>query len=122
MDEDFNFAGGLAVLFAMAKKLQREANVLVHEGKTETDPVELRQQWETLVELAGVLGFTAEPEEEVEESSGGLQDEEIEALIQERAKARKEKNFQESDRIRDQLQAEGIILIDRPGGVTSWHR
>ena len=122
VDEDFNFAGGLAVLFAMAKKLQREANVLVHEGKTETDPVELRQQWETLVELAGVLGFTAEPEEEVEESSGGLQDEEIEALIEERAKARKEKNFQESDRIRDQLQAEGITLIDRPGGVTSWHR
>ncbi len=56
------------------------------------------------------------------ESSGGLQDEEIEALIQERAKARKEKNFQESDRIRDQLQAEGITLIDRPGGVTNWHR
>ena len=58
----------------------------------------------------------------MEESSGDLQDEEIEVLIEELPKARKEKNFQESDRIRDQLQAEGITLIDRPGGVTSWHR
>jgi cysteinyl-tRNA synthetase len=32
------------------------------------------------------------------------------------------KNFAESDRIRDELQAQGITLIDKPGGVTEWHR
>ena len=36
VNDDFNFAGGLPVLFELAKDLQRERNILVHEGKTET--------------------------------------------------------------------------------------
>ena len=122
VDEDFNFAGGLAVLFEIAKKLQREANILVHQGESTTSGIQLQQQWQTLVELARVLGFTAEPDEKVLESDGGLRDEEIEALIEKRAAARKEKNFAEGDRIRDELLSLGITLIDSPGGVTHWHR
>ena len=42
--------------------------------------------------------------------------------IEQRKEARKNKNFAESDRIRDQLKEQGIILVDQPGGVTTWHR
>ncbi|MBD2040532.1 cysteine--tRNA ligase [Microcoleus sp. FACHB-672] len=121
VDEDFNFSGGLAVLFELAKELQKEQNILVHEGKTKTPAGELQQKWHTLVQLAQVLGLEALPVEKSEEV-GGLSDEEIEALIQQRKDARKAKNFAEGDRIRNELQAQGITLIDQPGSVTLWHR
>ncbi len=122
VDDDLNFAGGLAVLFEVAKGLRREGNILVHQGKTQTPASELEQQWCSLVELAQVLGLEAQPEEETEVSTDGLSDGEIEALIQQRAEARKAKNFELSDRIRDDLQAQGITLIDQGGGVTTWRR
>ncbi|MHC5613364.1 MAG: cysteine--tRNA ligase, partial [Nostoc sp.] len=120
VNNDFNFPGGLTVLFELAKELRRQGNLLVHEGKTETSPEELQRQWQTLVTLAGVLGLEAEIETQPEQSNG-LSDTEIEARIQQRKEARIAKNFAESDRIRDQLQAEGITLIDSRNG-TRWHR
>ncbi|MEH2381606.1 MAG: cysteine--tRNA ligase [Nostoc sp.] len=120
VNNDFNFPGGLTVLFELAKELRREGNILVHEGKTETSPEELQRQWQTLVTLAGVLGLEAQIETETQ-TSNGLSDAEIEAKIQQRQEARIAKNFAESDRIRDQLQAEGITLIDSRDG-TRWHR
>jgi cysteinyl-tRNA synthetase len=120
VNNDFNFPGGLTVLFELAKELRREGNILVHEGKTETSPDELQRQWQTLVTLAGVLGLEAEIEAETQ-TTNGLSDVEIEAKIQQRQEARKGKNFAESDRIRDELQAQGITLIDSRDG-TRWHR
>ncbi|MEQ9552257.1 MAG: cysteine--tRNA ligase [Coleofasciculus sp. G3-WIS-01] len=122
VDDDFNFAEGLAVLFELAKELGREGNILVHEGKTRTSPQELEAQWHTLVELAQVFGLEAQGEEISQESTSGLSDTEVEALIQQRTEARKRKDFGEGDRIRDELKAQGITLIDQPGGVTRWHR
>ena len=52
----------------------------------------------------------------------GLGDADIERLIEERAAARKAKNFKESDRIRDALAAAGVVLEDQPGGRTLWRR
>ncbi len=122
VDDDFNFAEGLAVLFELAKELGREGNILVHEGKTRTSPQELEAQWRTLVELAQVFGLEAQGEDISQESTSGLSDAEIEALIQQRTEARKRKDFEMSDRIRDELKAQGITLIDQAGGVTRWHR
>jgi len=65
------------------------------------------------------LRFEVHPETSV--SFGGLSDAEIEAMIQERQAARKPAIFQ-ADRIRNELQAQGIALIDSPDGVTRWHR
>ena len=121
VDDDFNFPGGLVVLFELAKDLSREGHILVHQGKTETPPQQLEQQWHTLVSLAQVLGFVAQMEEETSVNAG-LSDAQIDSLIQQRQAARKAKNFAESDRIREQLQAEGITVIDQGGGVTRWHR
>ena len=120
VNNDFNFPGGLIVLFELAKELRREGNIIVHEGKTETSPDELQRRWQTLITLARVLGLEAKPEVETS-TTEALSDAEIEAKIQQRQEARKGKNFAESDRIRDELQAEGITLIDSRDG-TRWHR
>ncbi|OBQ14577.1 MAG: cysteinyl-tRNA synthetase [Anabaena sp. LE011-02] len=120
VNDDFNFPGGLVIIFELAKELNRERNIIVHQGKTETPANELLQKWQTLITLAEVLGLTAKPETEnlVNDS---LSDVYIEELIQQRQTARKTKNFAESDRIRDQLLTKGITLIDGKEG-TRWHR
>lgn len=120
MDDDFNTPSALAVLFELAKKLQRERNLLIHEGKTDSSPSESESTWRTLVALAQVLGLEAKAEKKIQ--TGGLSDAEIEALIQKRLEARKAKDFAQSDRIRAELKAQGITLIDKPGGVTHWYR
>ncbi|WP_008316752.1 cysteine--tRNA ligase [Leptolyngbya sp. PCC 6406] len=122
MDDDFNTPGALAVLFDLAKDLRRAGNVILHQGQADEDADTLRQQWQTLVCLAAVLGLTVEPPAQGSESSNSLTDGAIATLLAERQAARAAKNFAESDRIRDELQAQGITLIDKPGGVTEWHR
>jgi cysteinyl-tRNA synthetase len=54
--------------------------------------------------------------------TAALSDADIERLIEERAAARKAKNFKESDRIRDLLAAGGVVLEDQPGGKSLWRR
>ncbi len=119
MDDDFNTSGGLAVLFELAKELRRAGNLITHQGYGDLDPEALSQQWQTLVGLAQVLGLEAQP---AAPSGVAVDPGAIEALIQQRQAARQAKNFAESDRIRDQLKAEGIALVDQPGGVTTWHQ
>lgn len=123
VDQDFNFAAGLAILFDLAKELNKEANLLTHEGKTSLSSLELTQKWQTLVHLAGVLGLSANynPESEFN-SQNTISDTEIEQLIQQRTIARQQKNYAESDRIRDLLKEQGITLIDAPNDETKWHR
>jgi cysteinyl-tRNA synthetase len=136
VDDDFNFAGGLAILFELAKELRKEGNLLVHQGTTEASAEELGVKWQTLVELATVFGLKTtvpkadqqfsqvdyQAEYSVSDEVQRISDEQVESLIEQRAAARKAKNFTEADRIRDELQAQGITLIDQPGGKTRWHR
>ena len=136
MDDDFNTPNALAVMFELAKELQRESNIIVHGGKTEIPSEVLQQKWQNLVKLAEVLGFrkpnlvpisadiyTDRSSFTLEaEIIKGLTDEEIEAMIQQRKDARKAKNFAEGDRIRNELKARGITLIDQKDGTTIWHR
>ncbi|MCT7968777.1 cysteine--tRNA ligase [Laspinema sp. D1] len=123
MDDDLNTPSALAVLFELAKELRRQGNIWVHEGKLDMDSEQLHHQWVALRELGKVLGLEVNPvEENAAPEPGGLSDQEIESLIQDRLAARQGKNFAEADRIRNQLQELGITLIDKPGGVTQWHR
>ena len=119
MDDDFNTSGAIAVLFGLAKELQRQGNLIVHEGKPDADAVKLQQQWQTLVQLAGILGLEAQT---ATTATGGLGDEEIDSLVARRTAAKQNKDYAESDRIRNELSDQGITLIDKPGGVTAWHR
>ncbi|MEB3356398.1 MAG: cysteine--tRNA ligase [Synechococcales bacterium] len=122
MDDDINTPGAIAVLFDLAKDLKRAGNLIVHEGKADTDAQTLRQQWQTLMVLATVLGLSAQPDTADDSQDGALTDAEVEALIQQRLDAKKSKNFAEADRIRNWLKDQGVALIDKPGGVTEWHR
>ncbi|HEY9688757.1 MAG TPA: DALR domain-containing protein, partial [Coleofasciculaceae cyanobacterium] len=120
MDDDLNTPEALAILFELAKELRREKNRRVHEGQFSQDPATVARQWRTLVHLAQVLGLEAEAAAPAA-ASDGPSDAEIAALIEQRTAARKAKNFAESDRIRDLLKTQGVVLIDRPG-ETAWHR
>jgi cysteinyl-tRNA synthetase len=107
MDDDFNTANAVSVLFELSK----QANYYLLEKNTSIEVIDAFLK--EIDELVSVLGLTLRDEE--------LLDEEIEDLIQKRIEARKNRNFQLSDQIRDQLKEMNIILEDTPQG-TRWKR
>jgi cysteinyl-tRNA synthetase len=108
MDDDINTANAISVLFDLAK----EANIYMEREQTQTEVIEAFQQ--AISELLAVLGIEAD---EVDD----LLDEEIEALIEERNEARKNKNYRRADEIRDLLKEKNIVLEDTAQGVR-WKR
>jgi len=125
MDDDLNTSAALAVLFELAKPLRALANRL-ERGETsaaeEARAPELVDQGQLLLDLAGVLGLQSETEAKNSSTSPGPSDAEIQAQIDQRQAAKAAKDFPAADCIRDGLRAQGIELIDRPGGITEWLR
>ncbi|OWY64114.1 cysteine--tRNA ligase [cyanobacterium TDX16] len=119
MNDDFNTAAGLAVLFELAKSLKRELNLRRDRGLPELADLQLHQRSQTLIQMARVLGLEARrettPTQEIDAAW-------IEALLKQRQQARQEKRYAEGDRLRNELQAAGITLVDQPDGQTRWHR
>ena len=107
MDDDFNTADALAAIFELVKF----ANTNVDENSSREFAGGL---YEELFKLSDVLGLKIEKKEEI-------LDKEIEDLIQEHQAARKAKDFQRADEIRDELLKKGIILKDTREGV-KWQR
>jgi cysteinyl-tRNA synthetase len=121
MDDDFNTSVALSHVFEQAKSLASERNILIHSGKTETSPTQLRQTWQNLTYMANVLGLEALALKSYSATAiETITEEQIEKFIQERSEAKKAKNWQESDRIRSYLQTKEIKLIDQPDGTTRW--
>ena len=107
MDDDFNTADAIAAIFDLVKYANTTAT-------GDSSKAYVTALYELIVKLADVLGIVVEKKEE-------LLDADIEALIQERQAARKERNFARADEIRDELLAKGIILEDTREGV-KWKR
>ena len=103
MDDDFNTADAITVLFELSKDLNTNLNV--------------NSSKEVVSKALGVLRELGAPLGILQKSTKGSLEDEIEALIEARQKARKEKNFAEADKIRDDLKARGIVLEDTPQGV-----
>ena len=125
MDDDLNTSAALAVLFELAKPLRALANRLERgdsSAAAEARAPELVDQGQLLLELAGVLGLQSETEAKTSSTSPGPSDAEIQAQIDQRLAAKAAKDFPAADGIRDGLRAQGIELIDRPGGITEWLR
>ncbi len=107
MDDDFNTADAISAVFEMVKR----ANITVTK---ESAAAYIRSVKELLEKLLEVLGIHAERKEE-------SLDARVEALIEERQTARKEKNYARADEIRAELTAMGILLEDTKEGV-KWKR
>ncbi len=111
MDDDFNTAVAVSVLFDLASEINKSADVaLARELKT----------------LAGVLGLLQRDSNEFLRATVG-EDEavdvaKIEALIEQRKVAKANKDFAQSDAIRAQLLEMGIVIEDKAGGVVDWRK
>jgi cysteinyl-tRNA synthetase len=131
MDDDFNTPEALAVL----QTLTREVNTAKDAGD-ERRAAGLAAELRSLAQVLGLARVSAEqwlrqakggmraPADAASAAApaGGVEDAEIERRIEARAAARAAKNWAESDRIRDELAALGVVLEDRPGGGTLWRR
>jgi cysteinyl-tRNA synthetase len=106
MDDDFNSAQAIAVLFDLTREINRARN----EG------VDAEQAQRTLLELAGVLGLTLE-EKEVSLAARPF----VDLLVSIRSELREKKQWQLADKIRSSLQEMGIVLEDTAKG-TVWRR
>lgn len=107
MDDDLNTADGISAVFELVKDINIS---VMNSGSKEL----IEYAANIFDELTGVLGL-------VYNRDKGDLDGEIEKLIEARQQARKEKNWAQADKIRDELKAQGIVLEDTPQGV-KWHR
>ena len=107
MDDDFNSADAIAVVFELVKFINSNTS-------EESSKEYLEVLYKELAELTDVLGLIIEKKEEILDSD-------IEKLIAERQAARKEKNFARADEIRNELLEKGIVLEDTREGV-KWKR
>jgi len=110
MNDDFNTPLAIAVLFELANEINR------------TKSPRLAAQ---LKALAGTIGILQRPPKEFLQGAGsGVPSDEamIAGQIEARTAAKKARNFAEADRIRTELLSKGIVLEDKPGGITEWRR
>ena len=113
MNDDFNTPGALAVLFELA----REINKAKAEGSSDADYLASR-----LKQLAGVLGLLQqEPETFLQGNANNDEVAEIESLIKQRNEAKATKNWALADEVRDKLKAMNVVLEDTPNGTT-WRK
>lgn len=101
MDDDMNTADALAALFELVREIHRLP-------ETGNSKVALQTAMSKLTGLCDVLGLLMKKEEEIPA--------EIQALVDERAHARKNKDWKRSDELRDQIRAMGYILEDSKAG------
>lgn len=108
MDDDFNTAKALAVLFDLASKAQK--------AKNENNKEEAQRSYSLLVKLSSVMGFTLD---KAKSADNKLVEDLMNLIIEIRKQARTDKNWALSDKIRDELSLIGIIIKDTKDG-SSW--
>ncbi len=107
MEDDFNTADAIAAIFELVKYANQNTD-------SSSSKAYSQALLDELTTLCGVLGILAETKEE-------MLDSDIEALIEERQQARKNRDFARADEIRDELLEKGIVLEDTREGV-KWKR
>ena len=119
MDDDFNTALAIGYMFTLSKEINIYANNVINKGAA-YDKGHFEHVMDVYRDMAKVIGiFEGSLEMPVKE--GELSPEAIEALIAERAEAKKAKNWSRADEIRDSLKEQGIILEDSAAG-TKWKK
>ena len=110
MEDDFNVPSALAALFELAKSI----NLAKENGNID----EANVLAATLVHLSEPLGILQQKTEDYFQIGATLSNEEIQSMIDQRNKARKDKDFELSDKIRDSLLEKGVVLEDTDKGTT----
>ena len=119
MDDDFNTALAIGYMFTLSKEINIYANNVINKGAA-YDKGHFEHVMDVYRDMAKVIGiFEGSLEMPVKE--GELSPEAIEALIAERAEAKKAKNWARADEIRDSLKEQGIILEDSADG-SKWKK
>ncbi|MGI5901603.1 MAG: cysteine--tRNA ligase [Desulfitobacteriia bacterium] len=111
MDDDFNSAQAYASLFELAK----EINTYLQQKNFKAAP--LLKAKDTLQELAQVLGFNLEAEEENSSEESSKLSQVMDLILEIRAQARKNKDWTTADLIRDRIKEIGITIEDTPDGA-----
>ena len=124
MDDDINTSAALAVIFELSRPLRGLFNRLEREKKStinESEFLHFQKHWELLMILTNTMGFKAETEKDnLSILTKNNEVYKIEEAIERRRSAKLSRNFAEADKIRNELKAIGIELIDRPDGSTEW--
>ena len=110
MEDDFNVPSALAALFELAKSI----NLAKENGNID----EANVLAATLVHLSEPLGILQQKTEDYFQIGATLSNEDIQSMIDQRDKARKDKDFELSDKIRDSLLEKGVVLEDTDKGTT----
>ena len=121
LGNDLNTAGAIAIIYDLAKPLKNFLNQFQRVEGFKIDLNEkffLLENFKTLEKLTEVLGL----KKEVLVKESKITEEEISTLINERSKAKKEKNYTKADEIRNLLKEKGIELIDQSKEITTWIR
>ncbi|MDD2427217.1 MAG: cysteine--tRNA ligase [Eubacteriales bacterium] len=105
MDDDLNTADAIAAIF----DLVRAANTAAASGQA--SKTQLLNARKTIIELCHVLGLKPDEQEEI------IIPTEVKELVEQRTKAKQERNFEEADRLRDEVERLGFRLEDTPQGV-----
>ncbi len=119
MDDDFNTAKALGNLFEVVRVLNGALQEHFPEHKAALLPI-LHRFREEVEQISRVLGLFRESPEAVLKGEADGSSREIEGMIAGRLAARKNKDWAEADRIRNELAARGVLLKDRPDGTTDW--
>ncbi len=109
MNDDFNTPVALAGLFELARDINKARETDIHQAA---------QLGATLRHIARVLGLLEQNPDVFLQGDSGVDVSQIEQLIVQRTQARENKHWAESDRIRDQLMAMGIVIEDNADGST----
>jgi cysteinyl-tRNA synthetase len=111
MDADFNTPDALAVIFDLAREINR-----FRDAGAESDELDRRRR--TVVYLLDILGLDLRSE--VPADDHAIDTELVELLLDQRRKARELKQWAQADALRTRLTELGVVVEDKPGGESTW--